>query len=147
MYCNKCGTSNPEEANFCRSCGASLQVHFQKENPSIPKRRFLSGMVLFIVEAIFIGLCLGASRDMHPDSDGVILNAFYFLLSCVIYLVLSWMKKTISIKSPNFHLSIFLILFVINTFLLPMWNGSLVSSYLILSIGLAVNSVWAWIKR
>ena len=28
MYCQKCGTENPDEANFCRNCG----LQFQKED-------------------------------------------------------------------------------------------------------------------
>ncbi len=26
MYCSKCGTLNPEDANFCRDCGTPLSV-------------------------------------------------------------------------------------------------------------------------
>lgn len=147
MYCNKCGTLNPDEAKFCRSCGMPVQTYSQKEVSPVSKRRYLSGIALLAVEIVFISLCLGAAREMNPDSDGVFLNAFYFLLSCVVYPILCWLKKKLNISSSNFLLIILLVLFVINTSLLPIWNGSLVSSYFILSIGLAANSVWACIRR
>ena len=147
MYCVKCGTLNPYEAKFCRSCGTPIQMHSQKETSSVSKGRYLSGLALLVIEFIFIGLCLEVSREMNPDSDGVFLNVFYLLLSCVVYPVLCWLKKRLSIKSANFQFSTLFVLFIINTLLLPIWNGSLVSSYLIMSIGLSVNSLWAWIRR
>ena len=81
MYCVKCGTLNPDEAKFCRSCGTPIQMHSQKETSSVSKGRYLSGLALLVIEFIFIGLCLEVSREMNPDSDGVFLNVFYLLLS------------------------------------------------------------------
>ena len=49
MYCVKCGTLNPDEAKFCRSCGTPIQMHSQKETSSVSKGRYLSGLALLVI--------------------------------------------------------------------------------------------------
>lgn len=110
-------------------------------------RSLLSGFIILIIEMVFLFLCLSVARDISNDSDSILITALFILLSCVLYWPISRIKKNYNIKSRHFFFLIFLVLFFINTLLLPMWNGSLVLPYLILSIGLAVNSIVEWVKR
>ena len=42
MYCNKCGEKNPEEAVYCRNCGAELRQEVKKTEiiESIPNQNY-----------------------------------------------------------------------------------------------------------
>ena len=145
MRCNKCGIENPDDAQFCRHCGITMITAFKAIFSS--NKRIVSGIIIGVFGGIFILFSLSASRDMSPSSDGNLLNAFYLLISFVFYPILNGIKRKCQIRSSNFCFFILLALFAINTLLLPMWNGSLVSSYLILSIGLGVNMLYVWLKE
>lgn len=141
MKCKSCGCNNPIDARFCRKCGTLIVSN------RLLNKRIASAIIIGIIGIIFILFSISAARDISPYRDGVFLNLFYFIVSCMIYPILDKIKKRIGIKTSNFCFSILCALFVINTFLLPIWNGSLVSSYLILSIGLEINMIYAWIKK
>ena len=42
MYCNKCGEKNPEEAVYCRNCGAELKQEVKKTEiiENIPNQNY-----------------------------------------------------------------------------------------------------------
>jgi len=42
MYCNKCGEKNPEEAVYCRNCGAELRQEVKKTEiiENIPNQNY-----------------------------------------------------------------------------------------------------------
>jgi pSer/pThr/pTyr-binding forkhead associated (FHA) protein len=54
LFCNRCGHRNPDDANFCSSCGAPLE-HLTPHEPNAGSRYVLSEGV--------------ASVGRHPDSD------------------------------------------------------------------------------
>ena len=41
MFCPACGTENPDDARFCGSCGASLQVVTKPPEPPEPPMKVL----------------------------------------------------------------------------------------------------------
>lgn len=100
-------------------------------------------LLLILVQIIFIIICLSGARRISIDSsDTLQLTAFYVICSSFIYPLLRWLFK----KKIKKIFWIIISLFIINTFLLPIWNGSLVLPYLVLSIGLSVNSIFVWFK-
>lgn len=150
-YCTQCGTANPESTKFCRNCGISLQA-VQQDGPSRPEEFQLSKTVLIVLilaMTVLLILCMVAASDrgIQPDGDGGILIFVYLFLSIFFLPLLSFIKKKTHITSRNFQFAISITLFIINTLMIPMWNGSLVLPYSLLSVGLAVNTVVAWFRR
>ncbi len=100
-------------------------------------------LLLILAQIIFIVICLGGARRISIDSsDTLQLTAFYVICSFFIYPLLRRLLK----KNIKTIFWIIIALFIINTVLLPIWNGSLVLPYLILSIGLSLNTIFIWFK-
>jgi hypothetical protein len=82
MYCPKCGTTNPDQAKFCRACGTNLEAvtltligqtlpGSQKEwleKRSKGVRETVAGAVLFGVALLaFLGLLIGAAASGEAE--------------------------------------------------------------------------------
>lgn len=63
MYCQKCGTQNPEGANNCQNCGAPLNMPPEKQKKK--KKGCLIAVIAAVV--LFIALVVGVSSQ--PDSE------------------------------------------------------------------------------
>ena len=66
MYCQKCGTQNPEGANNCQNCGAPLNA-----TPAKPKKKktgLIIGIVAVIAVIAIIG-SIGGGGDKKPDTS------------------------------------------------------------------------------
>lgn len=66
MYCQKCGTQNPEGTNNCSNCGAPLNA-----TPAKPKKK-KTGLIIAIVAiiaVIAIIAALGGGGDKKPDTS------------------------------------------------------------------------------
>ena len=66
MYCQKCGTQNPEGTNNCSNCGAPLNA-----TPAKPKKK-KTGLIIAIVAiiaVIAIIAALGGGGDKTPDTS------------------------------------------------------------------------------
>jgi pSer/pThr/pTyr-binding forkhead associated (FHA) protein len=63
LFCNRCGHRNPDDANFCSSCGALLE-HLAQHDCSrlVVKRGPNAGSRYVLSEGV-------ASVGRHPDSD------------------------------------------------------------------------------
>lgn len=151
IYCAKCGTSNPEQSRFCRNCGNPLQMQtVQPPKPPQyapkPSTGVSVALIVFMLLLLIVNIAAASDRSMDPDIDGVVLTVVYLLLSVAAFPILSFFKKQAKVASRNFHFAILLALFTVNTLLIPMWNGSLLLPYILLSVGLAVNTVIAWFR-
>lgn len=104
-------------------------------------------LIVFMLLLLIVNIAAASDRSMDPDIDGVVLTVVYLLLSVAAFPILSFFKKQAKVASRNFHFAILLALFTVNTLLIPMWNGSLLLPYILLSVGLAVNTVIAWFRR
>lgn len=152
IYCTKCGTPNPEQSRFCRNCGNPLQMQtVQPPKPPQytpkPSTGVSVALIVFMLLLLIVNIAAASDRSMDPDIDGVVLTVVYLLLSVAAFPILSFFKKQAKVASRNFHFAILLALFTVNTLLIPMWNGSLLLPYILLSVGLAVNTVIAWFRR
>lgn len=66
MYCQKCGTQNPEGANNCQNCGAPLNA-----TPAKPKKKktgLIIGIVAVIAVIAIIG-SIGGGGDKKTDTS------------------------------------------------------------------------------
>lgn len=66
MYCQKCGTQNPEGTNNCSNCGAPLNA-----TPVKPKKK-KTGLIIAVVAiiaVIAIIAALGGGGDKTPDTS------------------------------------------------------------------------------
>lgn len=151
-YCTKCGAPNPDQSRFCRNCGNPLQM--QTVQPPKPPQYTIKPptavsvvLIAFMLLLLVVNIAAASDRSMGPDIDGVVLTVVYLLLSVAAFPILSFFKKQANVVSRNFHFAILLALFTVNTLLIPMWNGSLLLPYILLSIGLAVNTTVAWFRR
>ena len=100
-------------------------------------------LFLIFIQILFIILGVGGARAISIDSsDTLQLTIFYAICSCVLYPLLKWIFNK---KIKKIFWTI-IALFIINTALIPIWNGSLVLPYLTLSIGLSINSIFVWFQ-
>jgi len=109
MFCPKCGTPNDDQANFCKSCGASLQANISTpaSQPSAPPsysqpavtatavsyagfwKRFaayLIDAIIFVAVITIIGFIFGMGLFFKTGVAG----AFVFLLYLVSF-ILMWL--------------------------------------------------------
>lgn len=72
----------------------------------------------------------------------------YLLVSVAVIPMLSFVKEQGDIKMRNFHFVTLLVLLIANTLMiLLMLNGSMLLPHVLLSAGLAVNTIVAWFRR
>ncbi len=67
MICNYCGTSNSQEAKFCRNCGRELRERMPVQKPSIETNKsssYLLGVLMFII-LLIIGCAIFAIFIMN----------------------------------------------------------------------------------
>lgn len=68
MYCQKCGTQNPEGANNCSNCGAPLGT---PEKPKKKKKGLIIAVVaIIVVVAVIAALGGGGSKTPETSSSG-----------------------------------------------------------------------------
>lgn len=139
IYCAKCGTSNPEQSRFCRNCGSTLQK--QTVRPSVVASTVVIVFVLLLLVASF-------SKGIETDVVGIVLMLPYLLVSVAVIPMLSFVKEQGDIKMRNFHFVTLLVLLIANALMiLLMLNGSMLLPHVLLSAGLAVNTIVAWFRR
>ena len=117
------------------------------EKPSGITYRWGIAVGALVVEILLACIMMGMSRD-GLDDDGVIIAVVFACASMIVlYMLIDKHKKipagiwkTITVVST--------IACVINSFSLPMWNGSITMAYFILSMGLAlISAVTLLIKK
>lgn len=86
MYCRKCGKENPNEASFCRECGAALDRQSIKPKEvvqSIDSEDASITINWFVVALLFgIGLIIVSTAFMGSDSD---LSIYLFVTGYLLY--------------------------------------------------------------
>lgn len=102
------------------------------------------GIVALVTQCLLAYIMFTQSREASPDSDGRKLNNLYLIASIAIGVYLIFNIKNIKTRVWVQITYASTALCILNSLLLPMWNGSLTSSYLILSIGLAFISAITW---
>ena len=113
--------------------------HAQKKEKSSPV--WLA--VAIPLQIVFLALFTTMARDMSIDYDTLPLTLFYAGCSFGFYpLLLRLCRRKMAVVCW-----ILTALFVINTFLLLMWNGSLVLPYVVLSVGFGANAIFAWGRK
>ena len=101
MYCPKCGTENPDQAKFCGSCGAAINIvrdePKQDFKPNIPASQDVSSelKIGIIIVTIFIaplGIIMGLIylNDYNPSKKAagkiwLIVGIASALLWCVLF--------------------------------------------------------------
>lgn len=140
------GLSFPGNLEKNRLQGADDEETTIKKDDNIPfynRKSFglivaVLGCFLIVVMRSFVHTGRFDFSDL--DSDGKLLAFLYGLGSVCLSLYFIRKKYKRQRIDPN-QKYIFLILFVINTLLLQMWNHSLTAAYLVLSIGLLWNVI------
>lgn len=119
--------------------------------PTIPSGisyRWGIALVALVVEILFACLMLGQSRDGRMDSDGVVITEIFISLTIAVVFYLIAMHKKIPAKIWTLITVVSTVASIANSFLLPIWNGSLTMSYFILSMGLAlVSAITLLVKK
>ena len=64
MYCQKCGTQNPEGANNCQNCGAPLNAA-----PAKPKKKKALIIILAVVAVLFIAIIVPSPDDSQQTTS------------------------------------------------------------------------------
>ena len=56
MFCNKCGTKNPEDSTVCKKCGSSISAEVTEETSSseVPPKKRKRKLVKDIISVLFI---------------------------------------------------------------------------------------------
>ena len=71
MFCPKCGKINPDDAQLCSGCGASLQDEGKAKLPEKKKSRFklvLAVLALLIIACVVVFLLNGCTvMEMPPE--------------------------------------------------------------------------------
>ena len=111
-------------------------IHEEKNGISY---RWWSVFVL-ILEISFAWFMLTQSRESDLDSDGRLLSGLYFFaaLLCVYYLFNA--RNKITSQKWRLITIISTIACLVNSCLLPIWNGSVTGAYFLLSLGLSIIS-------
>lgn len=142
IYCAKCGTSNPEQSRFCRNCGSTLQM--QTVRPSVAASTVVIVFVLLLLAA---SMMVAFSKGIETDVVGIVLMLPYLLVSVAVIPMLSFVKEQGDIKMRNFHFVTLLVLLIANILMiLLVLNGSMLLPHVLLSAGLAVNTIVAWFR-
>lgn len=143
IYCAKCGTSNPEQSRFCRNCGSTLQK--QTVRPPVAASTVV---IVFVLLLLVASILVAFSKGIETDVVGIVLMLPYLLVSVAVIPMLSFVKEQGDIKMRNFHFVTLLVLLNANTLMiLLMLNGSMLLPHVLLSAGLAVNTIVAWFRR
>lgn len=78
MYCAKCGSKNNDDAQFCKKCGTSLNIHsnikqgnetFQKNNSSNTNLKIISITIIIIVLILAGTFVLLSNNNNQDDSS------------------------------------------------------------------------------
>lgn len=64
MYCQKCGTQNPEGANNCQNCGAPLNMP-----PAKKKKKKALVIILAVVAVLFIAIIVPSPDDSQQTTS------------------------------------------------------------------------------
>ena len=143
IYCTKCGTPNPEQSRFCRNCGNPLQM--QTVRPSVAASTVV---IVFVLLLLVASILVAFSKGIETDVVGIVLMLPYLLVSVAVIPMLSFVKEQGDIKMRNFHFVTLLVLLIANALMiLLILNGSMLLPHVLLSAGLAVNTIVAWFRR
>lgn len=69
MFCERCGTQNPETAKYCRNCGAELKksnsrkTTFPVPNHSAPKNVGMIAVIAAVLVVVLLGIGLFGGRS------------------------------------------------------------------------------------
>lgn len=143
IYCAKCGTSNPEQSRFCRNCGSTLQK--QTVRPSVAASTVV---IVFVLLLLVASILVAFRKGIEMNIIAIVLTVPFLLSSVTLFPMLSFVKEQGDIKMRNFHFVTLLVLLIANTLMiLLMLNGSMLLPHVLLSAGLAVNTIVAWFRR
>lgn len=143
IYCTKCGTSNPEQSRFCRNCGSTLQK--QTVRPSVAASTVV---IVFVLLLLVASILVAFRKGIEMNIIAIVLTVSFLLSSVTLIPMLSFVKEQGDIKMRNFHFVTLLVLLIANTLMiLLILNGSMLLPHVLLSAGLAVNTIVAWFRR
>lgn len=143
IYCAKCGTSNPDQSRFCRNCGSTLQK--QTVRPSVAASTVV---IVFVLLLLVASMMVAFRKGIEMNIIAIVLTVPFLLSSVTLFPMLSFVKEQGDIKMRNFHFVTLLVLLIANTLMiLLMLNGSMLLPHVLLSVGLAVNTIVAWSRR
>lgn len=83
MFCPKCGTQNPDEGKFCRSCGTDLATVSQALSGNVNSRKNTSGTFVPITPVDLL-----SDRSKPPRWESAISNAFIGVAFIIISVIL-----------------------------------------------------------